>query len=202
MAVRIQNEKNLNKVSGMPRQTAPTGRSSYVQAPVRPNTKHQVKNDPEVIIVDGAFIDAVAGRKAATAREKAAKTAPAKKHFKYANHVKFLLCSLSVLFCCALILCKYVENYDLNVEKSRLERQLAAAADTNTYLTMRFDTMYSLEEIENYAVNHLGMVKTDKSQITYVSIPKTDKAVVLTADESEQSGGIFGLLSTILEYLQ
>ena len=70
--------------------------------------------------------------------------------------------------------------------------------------------MYNLAYVEEYAQNKLGMVKADKSQITYVELDEGDRMVVAGVrspeEQAEEAAGLFSRLthsfSVVLEYFR
>lgn len=62
-----------------------------------------------------------------------------------------------------------------------------------TQMKMRSDSRFSLEKIEKYATQTLGMQKIDQSQVTPVELSKGDKSEVL------QKSGQGGLLARLKE---
>ncbi|NLB36572.1 MAG: hypothetical protein GX824_04630 [Clostridiales bacterium] len=65
-------------------------------------------------------------------------------------------------------------SYAQNAAQARLER----AEAENTRLKMEFSALVSLDKIEEYARNELGMVKCERYQITYLDLAGDDKVVV------------------------
>lgn len=57
--------------------------------------------------------------------------------------------------------------------------------DRNAYtqLQMKSDSQLSLDVVENYAAQKLGMKKVDQSQVTSVALSKGDKAQVLVKEK-------------------
>ncbi len=84
---------------------------------------------------------------------------------------------------------------ELLVERDRLHNMLELRDD--------------IREIEDYAVNNIGMVKSDLVETRYVSIAGGERIEVIRSDEPEEDGGIFSTLLTamggswerLLEYL-
>lgn len=63
-------------------------------------------------------------------------------------------------------------------EGEELQKQITAAQTENSRLTMALDNMVSGENIEDYAVNKLGMKKLERYQIHYLESTGSDEAVV------------------------
>ena len=58
----------------------------------------------------------------------------------------------------------------LTHEVSSIETEIEKSQSENTRLTSELDAMVSLSQIDDYAVNKLGMVKMKSSQINYIDV--------------------------------
>lgn len=72
-----------------------------------------------------------------------------------------------------------IQLTQLSDECVSLESSLAELTDTNTKLLIACESEFNMTEIEDYAINTLGMLKPRSSQIYYVSSSVQDHAVVL-----------------------
>ena len=74
----------------------------------------------------------------------------------------------------------------------------------NVSLTTKQMNSMNMDEVEEYAVNNLGMVKMDNSQIEYVELTNPDTVTV--ADNGMSLGSLFAGLarsfSAIVEYIR
>lgn len=93
----------------------------------------------------------------------------------------------------------YVKQNELSVELSRLKNEYADEAARNTDLQTRFDQRYVLSDIEDYAVNTLGMVKIETNQIEYIEIETPE---TITRLETDGEGEGFDLFSFLKEKIQ
>lgn len=84
-----------------------------------------------------------------------------------------------------------------------LEDSIAELQDDRSKLLIAYESAFNLTEIEDYAINTLGMQKPRSDQIYYVSGSAQDKAVVLgAASEPEGVADRVGdFLSAAAEYL-
>ena len=65
-------------------------------------------------------------------------------------------------------LCTAITQTKLNDTAARLTNELEAAREENRTLTAQFESLHSLEEIEDYAVNELGMVHLSGGDIVVI----------------------------------
>ena len=93
----------------------------------------------------------------------------------------------------------YVKQNELSVELSRLKNEYADEAARNTDLQTRFDQRYVLSDIEDYAVNTLGMVKFETNQIEYIEIETPE---TITRLETDGEGEGFDFFSFLKEKIQ
>ena len=71
-------------------------------------------------------------------------------------------------------------------------------------LNAKREQRFNLEYVEWMAVNKLGMVKQDKSQITYLATSNPEKITIAAQEEENQTGLMAGLtkgLNVVMEYL-
>ena len=67
---------------------------------------------------------------------------------------------------------------------------------------MEYETIFNLKDVEEYAVNELGMQEPDNEQIYYLTgVASADKAVVVTKGETDMfSVGLADLLASVKAY--
>lgn len=85
---------------------------------------------------------------------------------------------------------------------SALESQVAALQEEQDKLLIGYESAFNLTEIEDYAINELGMQKPRSDQLYYVNSTAQDKAVIL-AEDAEHVGlaDRFGdFISSLVEY--
>jgi uncharacterized protein (DUF58 family) len=95
-----------------------------------------------------------------------------------------------------------IQLTQLSDECVALESSLAALNDTNTKLRISYESEFNLTEIEDYAVDTLGMVKPRSNQIYYVSGSVQDHAVVLgeAAEDVSFADRLGDFLSSFTSY--
>lgn len=84
----------------------------------------------------------------------------------------------------------------ISAESSALE----LAQRENIRLQANLDNMVTLSKVEEYAVNELGLQKTQKSQITYISM-NTESMTEVADDSGNVFVSIKDWFYSILEYL-
>lgn len=113
---------------------------------------------------------------------------------------------ISILGCfMAALLIMMSNNVKLNELDQSIQtqqNQLGAAQSEETTLSMNLESRMSLQKIEDYAVNKLGMHKIDQNQVQPVDLNDQDKVEVA----GKQSGNILdqigSLFDRIMEYLR
>lgn len=80
--------------------------------------------------------------------------------------------AVSLLCFCFLAASVFLFAYtnQLTHEVSSIETEIEKSQSENTRLTSELDAMVSLSQIDDYAVNKLGMVKMKSSQINYIDV--------------------------------
>lgn len=72
-----------------------------------------------------------------------------------------------------------VQLTELTDSINNTEKALAESESLYTQLQMKSDAMLSIDSVESYAEQNLGMRKTEKSQVEYISIAQGDEGTVL-----------------------
>lgn len=114
---------------------------------------------------------------------KASKRA-ARKHVSRVSSIIMIGALLAVMICAGIAL--RVEISETNSKINDAKGELAALSGEETRLDMEFEKLMSYKNIEE-AAQALGMRKMDKSQIIYIRVNETNKAIdsngnVLTAE--------------------
>jgi cell division protein FtsB len=111
--------------------------------------------------------------------------------------VKSVAVALFIFSALFTVMLSNVRLANLNDQIAASQTQLQNAKSEQVRLNMELESRMSLQNVENYAVNKLGLQKIDQFQVQYVHISDQDKVVV-----TPKGGNIFtNLIDRILEYL-
>jgi len=126
-------------------------------------------------------------------------TRPAPKTNMFGKAVAFI----AVMLVMSAIIMNYVKLTELSDQAYKLQQQYNALREEEAVLIAQKEQKFTLENVEKYAVQNLGMVKLDQSQITYVELTNPDKVEI--ADEEEQTStfmrGFLKAFNVVVEYL-
>ncbi len=91
---------------------------------------------------------------------------------------------------------------DISDTAARLEDQISALELERDKLTVEYETIFNLKDVEQYAVDVLGMQEPDNQQVFYLTgVASADKAVVIEKDDADMfSLGVADLLSSVKAY--
>lgn len=133
------------------------------------------------------------------------RVAPTSRRRKKARVRPSLLgCFVVVAIAAVYILVCQMQLTQLSAEVGEQNDTLNELAAENVSLTTKQINSVNLDEVEEYAVNNLGMVKMDNSQIEYVELTNPDTVTV--ADSGVSLGSLFAGLarsfSAIVEYIR
>ena len=116
----------------------------------------------------------------------------------------------SLMGCFAVVAIAAVYILFCQMQLTQLSAEVGEQNDTlneltaeNVSLTTRQMSSVNLDEVEKYAVNTLGMVKMDNSQIEYVSLTNPDTVTVSDSGISLDAlfSGLARSFSAIVEYI-
>ncbi len=86
---------------------------------------------------------------------------------------------------------------EINHEIAEVQSKIQVENSENTSLKMKLNSMASLDKVEDYAINKLGMVKEEKYQVECINLDLGDKVVIAngtTPAESDEDSGLWGEL--------
>ena len=92
-----------------------------------------------------------------------------------------MLGSALVVLLLVLSLMAHIRLVSISQHAVEMETQIAALEAERDKLTVEYEAVFNLKDVEDYAVNVLGMQEPREEQIHYLSnVSSADKAVVLT----------------------
>lgn len=132
------------------------------------------------------------------------------KRTKTAPQPKQAIPLLSIVgFACAAVLLVFSLMAKINLtvitdEAASLETQLNALELEQNRLLIQYESVFNRTEIEEYAIQTLGMQRPRQEQIIYINSSAPDKAVVLQ-NETQSKGlfdGVYAMFGLITEYFR
>ncbi len=138
-----------------------------------------------------------------------AKTNAAKKKSLHSrkSSVRVISSVMVMLAVAFLILYRYSVIVEQNEQISDLKSQYEELADANKRLQVTIDSSLNLANIEEIAINRLGMRKPEKYQTVYINVTGDDYAEVTSSPQASNSRAnqfyatIIQTLGNVLEYL-
>ena len=91
---------------------------------------------------------------------------------------------------------------DISDTAAKLEAQISQLETERDKLTVEYESVFNLKDVEEHAVNVLGMQEPDNEQIFYLTgVASADRAVVVTKEDADMfSLGLADILSSIKAY--
>ncbi len=96
----------------------------------------------------------------------------------------FINATIAFMLLCSILYGK-VESNRLFREQSELQTQLTELKNENLRMQTEYDSKTSIQRVEDYAENILGLEKLDKAQIEYVEVP--NDTVIKSASTSDNN---------------
>jgi len=84
----------------------------------------------------------------------------------------------------------YLNLTVINDEIAKLENKYTELRNENVLLQTEYESRYDLNEVEEYAVKNLGMIKLERSQVEYVEITSPDSIRAVSPEENKTSSYI------------
>ena len=114
--------------------------------------------------------------------KKKIKQVPGRALSKGFSAAKAVLYMLVVVVLASMLIYTRVEQMVLNDQYNTLLGQLNEIKNTNASLQLQLETRLSLNNIEAYAREHLGMSEVKNQQIEYINFDTLNKAEVIEQD--------------------
>ena len=133
------------------------------------------------------------------------RVAPAPRRRKKAGiRPSLLACIVLVAVVSVYILFCQMQLTQLTAEVSDQNETLSELTAENVSLNTKRVNSMSMDEVEEYAANELGMVKMDNSQIEYVELTNPDSVTVANSGVSLDTlfAGLARSFSAIVEYIR
>lgn len=101
-----------------------------------------------------------------------------------------------------LMLLAQIQLISISSEAVELEAQIAELETERDKLTVEYETVFNLKDVEEYATGVLGMQEPREDQIYYLTnVSSADKAVVITDEETNMfSLGLEDLIASFKAY--
>lgn len=118
-------------------------------------------------------------------------------------YIKYAVIAVCFFVALISIIALNMKSAELAAENSRLNAQKDELIAEEKSLNAKKEQMYNLEFVEDYAVNVLGMVKMDKSNITYVELSNEERVRIAEPEKNDSAilSGISRTFNILLEYL-
>ena len=119
----------------------------------------------------------------------------------------FLNRIIAILFIAVLVLgiagvnC-YIEQYEKIYRTKQLTAQLEDEINTGEKLRIEYEKRTNIREVENYAVNVLGLQKYSNYQVEYVANHNSNKTVMFNGEIPQESvlSRVASVFSIVMEY--
>lgn len=128
--------------------------------------------------------------------------APGAKRAAVGDVFRWSAAALVLTFSLVMLMMSQVRLTELNDRISSAKQRLSAAQSEQIRLNMELESRMSLVNVENYAVNKLGMQKLQSYQIHYINMNNTDRVVVNSAAANTPQAALRRIVARVLEYFQ
>ncbi len=97
-----------------------------------------------------------------------------------ANRRAFKALSVAAVLLCfvGMVIYSRVQLDEISRDITQTQKELSVLESENTRLEMKLNSMVSLNKVDDYAQNVLGMVKQEGYQVEYLDLEGTDKVLV------------------------
>lgn len=120
---------------------------------------------------------------------------------KSSRPILILTMFLALLTIIGAMIFSQIQLTELAVQIDSKTKLLDETTNENTRLNLEINCKLSLNKVEEYALNNLGLVKISPSQIEYIKLSKSNQVVVKKVDESNFFVYISNRFNDFLEYL-
>lgn len=100
---------------------------------------------------------------------------------------KIFAIAVTILMFMAMVIYSRVQLDEINRDINSVEYSIELAQSDTIKLNNALSSMVSINNVEDYAANVLGMVKVQDYQVVYVDLSASDSVVVANGEQTEQS---------------
>ena len=102
------------------------------------------------------------------------------------------------------IVFSYLSLNELNLKVQKAQKELDSLESQEEVMNVNINKKTSLDNIENIAVNKLGMVKVENYRVRYINLVNKDNVEILEEEKGDSSilDGIVANFNILLEYLK
>jgi len=103
--------------------------------------------------------------------------------------VKVVFAFMVLFVLSGLVMYRYALITDLNYKINSKMNELTEIKNENTRLGVKIERELDLQKIQKFAEENLGMQKPDKSQCTFVKVPRSDFTTASSKNEDKDKSG-------------
>lgn len=92
--------------------------------------------------------------------------------------IKAIFTIIFAFVLCMTIMYRYASIVQMNYEVNKMEKAYNDIRNDNSRLTVEVEKQIDLSRVREIAQTKLNMMQPDKSQVTYVEIPRSDYTIV------------------------
>lgn len=104
--------------------------------------------------------------------------------------VKVMFISIAILMFMAMAIYSRVQLDEINREIKNVEHQMELAQSDAIRINNELNSIVSINNVEEYAANELGMVKVQDYQVVYIDLSSSDYVAKANGKETGLSAGI------------
>lgn len=104
--------------------------------------------------------------------------------------IKIIAVSGICLFFLAAVIFSTLQLDEVNRDIASIDKSMQIAKSETVRLNMELNSIVSIDKVENYAANTLGMSKVQDYQVVYVDLSTSDKVLMASGKETENSNVI------------
>lgn len=106
-------------------------------------------------------------------------------HLAGVKAFKIFSIAAAILLFMALVIYSRVQLDEINRDINAIDNTIKTAKSDTVRLNMALDSEVSIDKVENYALNNLGMVKVQDYQVVYIDL-STEDAVVKSGINNQE----------------
>ena len=136
-----------------------------------------------------------------TERSRAAESGAAKQLARV-MYVTAMMGAAAAVALLLLVLMAKIQLIGISDQALRYEAQIAELENQHSRLTVQYEEIFNLKDVEDAAINDLGMQEAREEQIYYLNgVTSADRAVVITREDADMfSLGLGDVLSSARDY--
>lgn len=125
-----------------------------------------------------------------------------KPHLTMSEVLKSSTAAIIVMVTITLVMLGNISLNEINIKIERSQKSLTVAKSEGVRLNTQLESRMSLKNVEEQAINKLGLKKINRHQIEYINLNDKDETVIIQNKSNVITDFFGGIINRFMEYFR